>query len=234
MNRIQHLIEPRRLLLSWQRPMAGKERRVRRIVGEIERVDNGAVFRYLTGRPDFAEAQQEGFRGFPAFGLGKVDEFRSGVLEAFMRRLPPRKREDFAEYLAQYRLPEDFNGSDMALLAYTGAKLPGDGFELVPDLGSSDPPIELVLEVAGFRHQDVAVAGLAVGDAVRFVPEPGNEHDPEAIAIHHNAHSRIGYVPRPYCRAMAGWLASHRIEATIDRLNGKPERPLVFLFVKVL
>jgi hypothetical protein len=231
MNRIQHLIEPRRLLLSWQRPMAGKERRTRHIVGEIEQCADGIVFRYLDNHSEFAKAQQEGFKGFPAFGLGKT--FHSGVLDAFMRRLPPRKREDFAEYLAQYRLPENFNGSDMALLAYTGAKLPGDGFELVPDLENAEPPIELVLEIAGFRHQDVAVAGLSVGDTVRLVPEPENAHDPEAIAIHHDAYGRIGYVPRPYCRVLARWLGSHKAEAIIDRLNGKPERPLVFLFVKV-
>lgn len=233
MNRIHHLFEPRRLFLSWQRSMAGKEARTRRIVGEIERVEGEAVFRYLEQRADFATAQQEGFKGFPAFHLGRTREFRTGVLDAFMRRLPPRKREDFPEYLAQYRLPEDFNGSDMALLGYTGAKLPGDGFELVPDLDLAEPPIELVLEVAGFRHQDVSASGLAVGDSVSLRAEPENEHDPDAIAIHHEAQGRIGYVPRPYCSALGRWLTSRPAKVTIDRLNGKPERPLVFVFVAV-
>ncbi len=69
MNRIQHLIEPHRLFLAWQRPMAGKERRSRRIVGEIERREGGAVFRYLDQQPDYQAARQEGFQGFPAFGI---------------------------------------------------------------------------------------------------------------------------------------------------------------------
>lgn len=233
MNRIQHLIEPQRLFLSWQRAMDGKERRTRRIVGEIARESDGVVFRYLTEREDFNKAMAEGFQGFPAFKIGKFQEYTSGVLDAFTRRLPPRKREDFTDYLAQYRLPGNFTGSDVALLGYTGAKLPGDGFEIMPDLSGIVPPLELVMEVAGFRHHDVASAGLAVGDAVRLMPEPDNAHDPDAIAIHHNAHGRIGYVPRPYCSAMAGWLATCTVEANIDRLNGKPERPLVYLFVKV-
>ena len=232
MNRIQHIIEPSRLLLSWQRPIAGTERRTRRIVGEIERRNGGAVFRYLPERADFAKAEAEGFRGFPAFGLKQGREFTAGVLEAFGRRLPPRKREDFREYLARFRLPETFNGSDMALLAYTGAKLPGDGFELVPDLEGVVPPLELVIEVAGFRHYEAGTAPVATGDPVRLVPEPDNEFDPEAIAIHH-ASGVIGYVPRPYCAAFSQWLAWHSVEAQVDRINGKPERPLVYLFVAV-
>lgn len=232
MNRIQHLIEPNRLLLSWQRPIAGTERRTRRIVGEIERSEGGAVFRYLPERDDFAKAEAEGFRGFPAFGLKQGQEFTAGVLEAFGRRLPPRKREDFREYLARFRLPDNFNGSDMALLAYTGAKLPGDGFELVPDLEGIVPPLELVIEVAGFRHQEVPAVFVAPGDPVRLVPEPDNPQHAEAIAIHH-ASGLIGYVPRPYCAAFSQWLAGHVVDAQIDRINGKPERPLVYLFVAV-
>lgn len=233
MNRIQHLIEPDRLLLAWQRPMDGNERRTRRIVGEIQRTGDGAVFRYLSDRADFAKAKEEGFRGFPAFGLNKgSDEFRAGVLDAFVRRLPPRKREDFGEYLARFRLAENFTGSDMALLAYTGAKLPGDGFELVPDLDGVEPPLELVLEVAGFRHQETPVDKIVIGDSVRLVPEPENAQDPMAIGILHS-NGRIGYVPRPYCGSFGRWIENHSIEASIDRINGKPDRPLVYLFVTV-
>lgn len=232
MNRIQHLIEPHRLFLAWQRPMAGKERRSRRIVGEIERREGGAVFRYLDQQPDYQAARQEGFQGFPAFGIDKAHEFTSGVLEAFLRRLPPRKREDFTEYLEQYRLPADFAGSDMALLAYTGAKLPGDGFELVPDLTGSAPPMEMVMEVAGVRHQEAGTDGLKLGDPVRLIPEPNNPVDPEAIAVEHRG-GCIGYIPKPYCSAMADWLRACAVEATIERINGKPERPMVYLFVKV-
>lgn len=231
MNRIQHLIEPRRLLLCWQRPIDGTARRTRRIVGEIERGEGGAVFRYLRDREDFAKAEAEGFRGFPAFGLKHGQEFSAGVLDAFGRRLPPRKREDFPEYLARFRLPNDFNGSEMALLAYTGAKLPSDGFELIPDLEGIDPPLELVIEIAGRRHYQPATP-MAVGDPVELVAEPDNPIDPLAIMIHH-AGELIGYLPAPYCKAFAAWSGAAKVAASIDRINGKPERPLVYLFVKV-
>lgn len=231
MSRIEHLVEPHRLLLAWQRPMAGNERRSRRIVGEIEWRANCAVFRYLANLPDYLEAQQEGFQGFPAFAIGK-EEYASGVLDAFMRRLPPRKREDFSEYLAQFRLPIPFTGSDIALLAYTGAKLPGDGFEIIPDLSDATPPFELVMEVAGFRHQEVAVSSLSVGEPVTLVAEPHNPADPDAIAVRHGA-GCIGYIAKPACAVVATWLRSYTVDASIERINGKPERPLVYLFVKV-
>ena len=233
MNRIRHLVEPNRLFLAWQRPVAGMEHRSRRIVGEIERVEDGTVFRYLENLPDYQEARREGFKGFPAFSIGKGQEYTSsGVLKAFMRRLPPRKRDDFSEYLEQFRLPIPFDGSDMALLAYTGAKLPGDGFEIIPDLADALPPIELVMEVAGFRHQAVSASSLSVGEPVTLVAEPDNAADPDAIAVHRRA-DRIGYIAKPYCATVANWLRAYRVEATIERINGKPERPLVYLFVKV-
>jgi len=232
MNLIQHLIEPHRLFLFWQRPIAGKERRTRHLVGEIERVADGTVFRYLKNQDDFARAREEGFQGFPAFDIKKASEYTTGALDAFMRRVPPRRRDDFIEYLARHRLPETFAGSDLALLAYTGAKLPGDGFEIVPDLAGIAPPMELVMEVAGFRHQDVPIDTIAVGEKVELVPEPNNQVDPEAVAVM-CAYGRIGYIARPYRTTVNNWLSCFSVEANIDRINGKPDRPLVYLFINV-
>jgi len=81
-------------------------------------------------------------------------EHQQGVLDAFVRRLPPRSRDDFSEYLDRYRLPNNARFSDLALLAYTGGKLPSDGFEFCADLDQARPPFELVIEIAGFRYQD--------------------------------------------------------------------------------
>ncbi len=232
MNRIEHIVEPHRLFLSWQRPMVGQERRTRRIVGEIERDGERVVFRYLTDSDDFKKASKEGFQGFPTFLPEKQSEFTVGVLDAFTRRLPPRKREDFSQYLAQYRLPENFDASDMTLLSYTGAKLPGDGFELVPDLTGIKPPFEILMEVAGFRHHDVGVNAISIGDSVGLVREHDNPVDPDAIAVTH-AQGQIGYIPRPFCHAVDGWLRNFGCEGHIERINGKPDRPLVYLFMRV-
>lgn len=234
MSRIQHIIEPNRVWLVWQTSLPGHQR-LRRFVGEVRNTteNNGVTFRYLEGTNDLQLAKNEGFEGFPAFKLNST-EHTQGVLEAFMRRLPPRNREDFNEYLARHRLPDDFKFSDLALLAYTGAKLPGDGFEFCPDLNEARPPLELVIEIAGFRHQSsVKSDDLVLGDAVTFALEPDNPSDSQAIAIYY-ANCRIGYVGRTHTQSFHHWISKgYSIEAKIERINGKPERPLIYLFVTV-
>ena len=233
MNQIEHVIEPSRLWLAWQSPDGQGCSRSRRIVAEIVRENSkSVVFRYLENNADFQAARDDGFKGFPAFDI-RAQEHRTGVLDAFVRRLPPRKREDFGDYLETHRLPKEFCASDMALLGYTGAKLPGDSFELVPDLTNAQPPFELLLEVAGFRYQkEISVKDLAVGSTVQLYPEPENIFDSQAIAIKYNDIG-LGYVSKPYISAMHGWLQNAHVEALIERLNGKPERPLVYLLVTV-
>jgi hypothetical protein len=109
-------------------------------------------------------------------------EHRGGVLAAFLRRLPPRVRPDFAAYKAQFRLQPDLQLSDFALLAYTGAKLPSDGFTIVDTLEGMSPPCEIVLEVAGYRHYaDKLSKTPTVGEKVELVAEPENKVDKQAI-----------------------------------------------------
>lgn len=128
---LQHVVEPERLLLTWQPPDDGTTIRTRRIVAELTYSDNyeSVTFTYLVDTPDFLAAKAAGFLGYPAFRL-KTATHTQGVMSAFMRRLPPRKREDFGAYLTQHWLPNPFTLSDFALLGYTGAKLPSDGFAL--------------------------------------------------------------------------------------------------------
>jgi hypothetical protein len=230
MRQIEHLVEPTRLWLSWQ-PTAPNTARRRRIVAEIVLVEGEPVFRYLNQTRDYQLAKEEGFQGYPAFNRSE-DEHRRGVLEALMRRLPSRKRRDFSEYLEKHRLPSDFAGSDMALLGYTGAKLPGDGFELCPDLSQASLPIETLIEVAGFWRHGIPVETVGLGDEVQLIPEPENDVDTGAVAVFHRGR-RIGYVPTPMLTAVHRWIKQGQITAHVDRLNGKPERPLVYVFIEV-
>jgi hypothetical protein len=233
MNLLRHIVEPERLLLTWQPPDENAPVRTRRIVGEI-RMESGeqAVFRYLKDSPDFAAAQAAGFKGFPAFPAEQA-ETRQGVIESLMRRLPPRKREDFAEYLAQYRLPTPFNQSDLALLGYTGARLPSDGFGLVPVFPPHAIPCDVVLEIAGLRHVFSGdMSAIRVGDPVTFQVESENPIDQDALAVMH-LDKKIGYVNRALLPQFHGWLSSHAVSATIERVNGKPERPLLYVIVHV-
>lgn len=233
MNTIEHIVEPDRLWLLWRSNATPTSMRL--IVGEIRRAENGmqAILRYRNGTSDFETAQHEGFKGYPSFKLSTI-EHEQGVLDAFVRRLPPRSRDDFSEYLDRHRLPSSPKFSDLALLAYTGGKLPSDGFEFCADLDQARPPFELVIEIAGFRYQGSAsVSDLEIDAEVRLVPEPENTFDADAIAILYRD-KRIGYVPRGLASTFRGWLNNgYEITATIERINGKPERPLIYLFVKV-
>lgn len=44
---------------------------------------------------------------------------------------------------------------DFALLGYSGAKLPNDGFELVHPFGDPPHAFEVLVEVVNFRHEAV-------------------------------------------------------------------------------
>jgi len=233
MTVLQNLIEPKRLLMTWQPSDEGASPRTRRVVGCVEKDGNEVVFRYLKEHPDFQMAQQNGFTGYSAFRIDeKTSEFRQGVLEAFLRRIPPRKREDFNEYLAQHRLPFPFPLGDFALLGYTGAKLPSDGFALVPDFQIGDVPCDFLLEIAGLRHCISDVSNLSVGDAVEFEIDTNNPVDHDSVGVMHNG-TRIGYVNRAIRDVFRQWLNSGMVKAKIERINGKPDRPLVYLFTQV-
>lgn len=231
---LRHIVEPSRLLLTWQPVDESARPRTRRTVGEVVRGANDAqmVFRYLTETPDFRAAQDAGFKGYAAFPMDE-SETRKGVLEALMRRLPPRKREDFAEFLAQHRLPSPFVHSDMALLGYTGARLPSDGFSLVPEFPPDGVPCDVLMEVAGLRHVYAgAMTDIHDGDVVTFKAEPSNPVDADALAVLHNGKT-IGYVVRTLRSNFHEWLDHCKVTAVVERQNGKPERPLVYLRVSV-
>lgn len=231
---LKHIREPGALLLTWQPSDESGAQRTRRVVGRLAVQDGVVSFRYLKGTDDFEHALANGFRGYPAFRLDDKNQsvFVHGVMDSFLRRLPPRTREDFGDYLKLHRLPDPFDLSDIALLGYTGAKLPSDGFSLLPDFQTGDVPSDFITEIAGFRHYRSGTEGLSVGDVVTFDLAPENEVDPDAIAILHGGET-IGYVNRAMRSVFRSWLETRTVEARIERLNGKPGRPLVYLYVSV-
>ncbi len=236
MNILQHIVEPERLLMTWQPPDEAAPNRTRRVVGEIGLESSGqAVFRYLKDSADFQAALAAGFKGFPAFPLKEKEaEIRQGVIEALMRRLPSRKREDFADYLARHALSTPFNHSDFALLGYTGARLPSDGFSLVPVFPEDSIPCDFLIEVAGLRHVfNGNIDTIRAGDSVSFDIDAGNPVDRDALAVVHQGR-RIGYVNRALRHMVCGWLHSHKVLASVHRLNGKPERPLLYVKISVI
>lgn len=232
MKLIRHIIEPRKLYLVWQAP-EGRER-LRRVVGELIRDNNQVLFQYFLDTPDFEAARENGFEGYVAFKT-KYQVHSNGVLEVFMRRLPPRSRTDFGDYLQRLGLPPDADLSDFALLGYSEAKLPGDGFTVINSFEDCISPCEFLTEIAGFRYYSGMTPNFltkAIGMSVSFKPEDDNLYDEHAVQIY-AGDTMIGYVNRIQAKSFRRWLISKTIEATIERINGPQERPHVYLFVSV-
>jgi hypothetical protein len=129
-------------------------------------------------------------------------------------------------------LPSDATISDFALLGYTGAKLPSDSFEFVPIFEDTFTELELLLESCGFRHQHVDLSTLAIGENVDFVAEPNNEFDPGAVAMVVNGR-KIGYVNRILSPTFSQWLQRRPVRGNVDRINGRADRPLVYVFAEI-
>lgn len=227
---IEHLVEPQRLLLYWQARESKKRSRYR--VGQLVLREGQVVLQYDHGS-EMAAAREVGFHGYPAFPL-KQEEHNHQVMEAFSRRLPPRSRRDFRRYLELRAIPPDAEISDFALLGYSGAKLPNDGFELVHPF--DDPPevFEVLVEVAGFRHEsELSVGELQEGDSVQFVAEPGNPDDTKAIRMESAGH-KLGYAPRGHLDMLHRMLdQGANLEGEIFHINGSVERPLVYVLTRI-
>lgn len=229
-----HITEPQALLLVWQgSDEANRPSRTRRVVGKITHgPGETAELRYLIDSADFAAAAQQGFTGYPGFPSKQPIHASATVLQAMLRRLPPRKREDFADYLAQHRLPSPFPYSDFALLGYTEARLPSDGFSLVPVFDPDATPCDYILEAAGTRYHCDQIQAIVVGDTVELQIEENNPVEPGAIAIFDGPH-KLGYVNRALLPTVSYWLKHKTVRAQVERKNGKPERPLIYIRLRI-
>lgn len=240
---IHKAAEPARLILAWQAPdQFGPKNRTRWAVGLVERDEIGTSFRYLTpeefgtlnpGRTA-AQLSSFGYRGYPAFRQSEGSKpFRSGVLAAFMRRLPPRSRPDFHSYLRSFRMASAADVSDFALLGITEAKLPSDGFSLVDPLDPTLVQCDLMLEVAGYRHyaQSLRETPTAGGEVV-IGEDPDKTYEPHAVAVYANG-EKIGNINRLQAPTFIAWLATRQIGAVVERINGSLQKPRAHVFVQV-
>ncbi len=231
---IEHIVEPKRLILVWQEPLTSRGSRLRRIVGELVREDNESkeiLLRYFHGEEDFELAKRDGFIGFLAFPI-KRKEYNLNVLDTLVRRIPPRSRSDFKDYLENLRIRPESAISDFALLGYSEARLPGDGFSIVNSYEDTTPPFEFLTEVSGFRYHEGMAKEPPSGHLVNFVKEPENKVDPNAIAVMCEDR-KIGYVNRAQLSGIHSFLDNAQVNAFIDRFNGTTDRPRVQLFVEV-
>ncbi|MHC4084179.1 MAG: HIRAN domain-containing protein [Planctomycetota bacterium] len=231
MRQIEHLVEPDRLLLSWQTKTAINRQGM--FVAELIRGGGEADLVYLKESEDFLRAQSLEFEGYPGFAIEK--EFHKNVLTSFMKRLPPRSRRDFGRFLDALRIKSDAEISDFALLGYSGAKLPDDDFTVIHPFENASPPFELLLPVQGYRYykDQLPLADLSTDMQAGFETEPDNPWDPEAIKIVIN-NVRVGYVSRGLTGSFHEWMqAGLTISAYVERINGTEENPETYLYVSV-
>lgn len=234
---LETICEPRQLILAWQSSDLRGANRYRYAVGTIDPSD--ATFRYFSPGNEFAEHNQGrnfdemfglGYLGYPAFDLRQTVH-RTGVMDALMRRLPPRTRSDFAAYCARFLLPPSRKLSDLTLLGRTEATLPSDGFSVVDPLDPSVERCDLLLEVAGFRHYAGKVS-VSPGTPAGIMADPMNQFDRNAVEFVVNG-QKFGNVNRLQAATFRHWLESAEVAGCVERLNGTVERPRAFVRVTV-
>jgi hypothetical protein len=230
-NWIHHVHDPSRLILAWQAPEHHSERK-RFAVGEVLRQNATFILRYFVDTPDVNDAKALGYEGYPAFSLKQIEHSKD-VLAAFMRRLPPRSRPDFGQYLEGLRLTPMTTLSDFALLGYSEAKLPSDGFSLVDTLEDACIPSEFLLELAGYRHYPPSLTAADLGAPVSIEREPTNLYDPFAVVVHYEGRT-IGYINRLQAPVVGRWVSENRVSAVLDRLNGRSDKPRAYIFLRTV
>lgn len=237
-NWIRRIFEPRRLFLAWQAADLQGER-FRWAVGILTPDGDGCSLRYFrpgaeferyNPRHNFEELLRLGYRGYPAFSV-RHEVHRDAVLQTLMRRLPPRNRTDFGNYARSFRLPSDLALTDFALLGYTEAKLPSDGFSVVDPLSAEAQSCDLMLEIAGYRHY-ANDHPAKLGQEIELVAEPGNAFDPNAVQVR-SFGNVVGYVNRLQAETFLQWLRERRVSGCVERVNGPVDRPRAFMFVRI-
>ena len=232
MRYIEHLVEPERLLLSWQTSIPGEDSQ-RMFVAELIRQGDDAKLVYLSESADFSRATDLGFDDYPGFDISKT--VYENVLPSFMKRLPPRSRGDFGRFLGALRIRSDAEISDFALLGYSGAKLPDDDFTFIHPFENAPPPFELMVEVQGYQYYQDALpqADLLTDMQAFFEAEPDNPRDRQAIKILIGG-LHVGYVCRGLTASFHDWIRRGlEISAYVERINGTEHKPKIYLYVSV-
>jgi len=224
--------------MAWQQPgqdnhgASVSKQGKRFLVAEIYKEEDSYALKYLTQHPDYNAAVNAGFKGHPAFKLGK-EKHTTNILEIFIKRLPDRRRSDYLDFLKYYRISPDSKISDFALLGYTGGELPSDGFSFIHTLESDHLPQEFIITLAGTRHYLENLKSISVNDSVVFSREPENTHDEHAVHISING-KILGYVKKGQAETFSRWLQKFKIVGSVERINGSPTNPNVLIYGAVI
>ena len=224
-------IQTRQALLTWQRPLEQPGSRDRFAVAELLQCEGGVAFSYLD-EDNLAPAMEAGFHGYPGLALGDAHGADT-ALDVLIRRLPPRNRPDFHEFLETFGLSPQADFSDLSLLAYTGARMTGDSFGITETFEGFDRPFRYVFDVSGYRHYRDGAPDLAIDEPVGFRHDSTNEHDPDAVEVTRQDGVRLGYVNRLQAQKVRGWIARGSIDARVFGLGGRSSYPRLFVMADI-
>ncbi|MBC6442750.1 MAG: HIRAN domain-containing protein [Rhodobacteraceae bacterium] len=161
-----------------------------------------------------------------------MDRIASRVL---VRCLPSRQRADFPEILERFGLsrdcglPPDQGGcTDLTLLAYTGARLTGDSFEICETFEGFEGRFSYVFDVAGYRYYADSNQ-LEQSEPIFFERERANERDPNAIRLARRGGETVGYVNRLQAETVGRWIDTGSITGRVFRINGRAQYPRLFV-----
>lgn len=238
MKLIEHIVEPKKLLVLWQAVdgALGKATGDRFIVGEITNDGANSTLTYFDNEGT-QKAAERGFRGLTAYPFEPNKTYNGNIESVLAKRLPPDTRGDYEDFLRAYRIAPAAakTVSPLALLANTTGNLMGDGFTFLPKLEDITPPFQFTFDIAGFRHNEgmkIQPINSLQGARVTFEHEKENAFDSVAVAIHYNG-KKLGYTPKGINTAIIDLQGKHKITATIERINGTAERPNILVFVDV-
>jgi len=227
MNKIS-FEEPQRLKVVWQSPDSRRNYHV----ADLVRSGSGAELHYNTNSEDLKEAENFGFSGLNAFPVD-TDIYQNQVMEILSRRLPPRGRDDYNEFLANWAIPSDMDISNFALLGFSQGRLPGDSISFYPCFEEFTLPFSFLVEIAGFRHHEGMGVDVRSLKNISFVHDTENSVDENAVQIRADGIC-LGYVNRALTDSFHTWfMKNYSITAEVFRVNGTQERPRVHLLVKI-
>jgi hypothetical protein len=231
MHFIDHIVEPTRLYLAWQ--PTSEDCHTRYIVGELLKEVCGDIsLRYFLDTKDVNDAIKAGFDGYLAFPA--LEKVHHNVLDSFLRRIPPRERGDFTQYLEGLRLHPEAQLSDFALLGYSGAKLLSDGFSLIHPFDNVAGTCELMTEVSGFRHYVTQLnSELKVGDTVSLAIECNDVVSQRAVRVTYGD-QLVGYINRGLKDTFIDWITNKRlVNAFVEKVNATSHRPAMYIFIQI-
>ena len=231
MGMITDPIQTRRALLTCQRPLERPGPRDRFAVAKLLQCAQGVAFSYLD-EDSLASALEAGFRGYPGLALGDTHEADT-ALDVLSRRLPPRDRPDFHDFMETFGLSPQADFSDLSLLAYTGARVTSDSFGVTETFEGFDRPFRYVFDVSGYRHYRNDALDLDIDEPVVFLHEPANEYDPHAVEVARQDGVRLGYINRLQAQTVRRWLEHGSIDARVFRVNGRSAYSRLFVMADI-